>query len=157
MSTEDLVIWAIRLRRTQGAGRLRAAVMGAISPQLIDRALEMPAIAARLDHIPADRRGHALSALAVIVGTPHLNHASSVRLGRRLAVLRGASQAEALSLAVGSPQENAVRLIGNALVQAGKSGPCDLIEFVDLMTQWADLDIRSRSRFLVDFHAAPRA
>jgi len=62
-----------------------------------------------------------------------------------------------LAAALAAPQPVALRLLGNAVSRCAAAGPVNLHEFVDLLTQWDDLDVKTRSKYLVEFHTANRA
>lgn len=153
----SLAHWALSVRDHAQSTRVNAKLAQCVTPQLVSHALTVPAIAARLEPLPAHQRPAALRALSVIARNRHLRHTPEVTLGASLRALHGSTQAAALALAAGSSQTNAVRILGSAVARAGKAGPVNLVEFVDLLTAWDGLSLPLRSRFLVDFHAACRA
>lgn len=150
----SLVHWALAVRDSPVQARLRSTLTRARTAPLVDRALTDPAIARRLGPLAPHQRPAALSALSVIAGARGLQHSGATTLGRSLAVLSGPHAVNALATAPGMSQPNAARLLGSAVTLAGERGPVNLIEFTDLLTHWDDLDLRARSRYLVDFHAS---
>lgn len=157
----SVVMWALGVRDSDRPGPSAATLARAVTPDLVGRAAATPVIRRRLDGaVPEDRHHAAVRALNVIVSARHLRHDFRTSLGASLARLNSSSSsstAASLGLIPASTQPNATRLLGNALSQAGRHGTVNLVEFVTLLTDWDDLDLRSRSAFLVDFHAACRA
>jgi len=155
--TAALVHWAIAVRQSPRGAATRAALSRATTPAACEAALQVPSVAKRVAHLPPHQRAAAVGALGYIVRGSRLNHTPDIPLGRSLADQDGSGQGEVLAAALAAPQPVALRLLGNAVSRCAAAGPVNLHEFVDLLTQWDDLDVKTRSKYLVEFHTANRA
>lgn len=154
--TAALVHWAVAVRSSGRTTAVRAVLARAVTPAGCQAALAVPAVAKRLAHIPEHHRPAAVSALGVIARSS-LTHTHTIPLGASLAGLESTGTIDALTAIIPGPADTACRIIGSALTRAGKTGPVNLCEFVDLISSWDDTTIRDRSAFLVDLHAIARA
>jgi len=150
--TGALVHWALAVRDAAHSGHVRGVLARATTPSGAEAALKVPAIVKRVQHLPERQRAAAVTALGYIVREPRLRHTPVAPLGRALAVLAGGGTAGVLNAALTAPVEVVQRLMGNVVSRAGACGPVNLVEYVDLMAGWVDLDVKARSRYLVDFY-----
>lgn len=145
-SYAPLVMWALGARDASSPSGFTLA--RAVLPELVDDALATPSIRKRLSNVPESRRAAAVRALGAIAGHRHIRHSYEVNVGRALGHLTQKSASLIVGTALTCTQSNATRILGNAIAQAAKHTSVNVVEFVTLLIDWDDLDIRARARVL---------